>query len=59
MNSILKAVLAALLFLGSWLCIYGYQVEKLVKFSTLWAAVISLLCAATFVYFAFIDIKKQ
>lgn len=59
MNKIFKAMLTAGLFLGAWLCIYGYQTEKLIKISIFWSAVISLLCAATFVYFAFIDIKKQ
>ena len=59
MNAIFKAILAVCLFLGSWLFIYGYQSEKLVKISIFWSAVISLLFAATFVYFAFIDIKKQ
>ena len=59
MNTIFKALLAGLLFLGTWLCIYGFQSEKLVKISTLTSALIALACAATFVYFAFIDIKKQ
>ena len=59
MNAILKAVLAVGLFLGSWMCIFGYQSEKLIKISIFWSAVISLMFAATFVYFAFIDIKKQ
>ena len=59
MNAILKAMLAVCLFLGAWLCIYGYQTEELVKISLFWSAVISFLCGATFVYFAFIDIKKK
>ena len=59
MNAIFKAVLAVCLFLGSWLCIYGYQAEKLVKISIFWSAAISVFFAATFVYFAFVDIKKQ
>ncbi len=59
MNAIFKTVLAVCLFLGSWLCIYGYQSQKLVKISIFWSAIISLLCAATFAYFAFVDIKKQ
>ena len=59
MNRIFKALLAALLFLGTWLCIYGFQSQKLVKISSLTSALIGLVCAATFVYFAFIDIKKQ
>ncbi len=59
MNTIFKALLAGFLFLGTWLCIYGFQSQKLVKISTLTSALIGLACAATFVYFAFIDIKKQ
>ncbi len=59
MNAIFKAVMAVCLFLGAWLCIYGYQAQKLIKISPAWSAAISLLCAATFVYFAFVDIKKQ
>ena len=59
MNAIVKAVLAVGLFLGSWMCIYGYQSQKLLKISNLWAAALGLLFAATFAYFAFIDIKKQ
>lgn len=59
MNAIFKAVLAVCLFLATWLCIYGFQAEKLIKISIWWSAVISLLCATIFVYFAFIDIRKQ
>ena len=51
--------MAVCLFLGSWMCIYGYQAEKLVKISSLWSAALSLLFAIVFGYFAFIDIKKQ
>jgi hypothetical protein len=59
MNVMLKAILAVCLFLGAWLCIYGYQAQKLIKISHLWSAIVALACAATFVYFAFIDIRKQ
>jgi hypothetical protein len=59
MNTTLKTILAVGLFLGSWMCIYGYQTEKLVKISNVWSAALGLLFAATFAYFAFIDIKKQ
>ena len=59
MNTILKTVMAFCLFLGSWMCIYGYQTEKLIKISNVWSALLGLLFAATFVYFAFIDVKKQ
>jgi hypothetical protein len=59
MNAIFKAVLALSLFLASWLCIYGYQAQQLIKISTLWSAVVSLSFAAIFVYFAFVDIKRQ
>ncbi len=59
MNTALKTILAVGLFLGSWMCIYGYQTEKLVKISNVWSAALGLLFAATFAYFAFIDIKKQ
>jgi hypothetical protein len=59
MNAIFKLILTLGLFLATWLCIYGYQAQELVKISTPWSAVISLMCAATFVYFAFVDIKRQ
>lgn len=59
MNAISKAVLTLGLFLASWLCIYGYQAQQLIKISVLWSAVVSLLFAAAFVYFAFVDIKRQ
>jgi hypothetical protein len=59
MNTILKTIMAVGLFLGSWMCIYGYQTEKLIKISNVWSAALGLLFAATFAYFAFIDIKKQ
>ncbi|MDJ0802090.1 MAG: hypothetical protein QNI89_06475 [Desulfobacterales bacterium] len=59
MNAVLKTLMAVCLFLGSWMCIFGYQSEKLIKISTFWSAVLGLAFAATFVYFAFIDVKKQ
>lgn len=59
MNAIFKAILAVCLFLGAWLCIYGYQAATLIKISHFGAAVIGLCCAATFSYFAFVDIRKQ
>jgi hypothetical protein len=59
MNAIVKIVMAVCLFLGAWLCIFGYQSEKLIQISTLWSMVCGLSCAALFVYFAFIDIRKQ
>ena len=59
MNAIAKTIMAVCLFLGAWLCIFGYQSEKLVKISTLGSLAIGLSCAALFVYFAFIDIRRQ
>jgi hypothetical protein len=59
MNAIAKTMMAACLFLGAWLCIFGYQSEKLINISTLWSMVCGLSCAAIFIYFAFIDIRKQ
>ena len=59
MNATVKAIMAVGLFLGSWICIYGFQSEKLIKISNLWSVVLGLFFAATFVYFAFVDIKKQ
>jgi hypothetical protein len=59
MNAIVKVILAVCLFLGAWLCIYGFQAEKLLKISDLWSALVALSCALIFIYFAFIDIRKQ
>ncbi len=59
MNASVKIIMAVCLFLGAWLCIYGYQSEKLIKASNLWSVVSALSCAAIFIYFAFIDIRKQ
>ena len=59
MNAIVKTIMAVCLFLGAWLCIFGYQSEKLIKIATHWSVVIGLSCAAIFIYFAFIDIRKH
>lgn len=54
-----KAVLALLLFLGTWLCLYGYQSMKLLSLSAVGAGFVSLVFAGVFIYFAFIDAKRQ
>lgn len=59
MSAIVKAVMAVCLFLGAWLCIYGYQAIKLIKISNLGSLLSGMTCAAIFIYFAFIDIRRQ
>jgi hypothetical protein len=54
-----KLILALMLFGGTWLCLYGYQSKKLLSLSPLGAGFVSLLFAGIFIYFAFIDAKRQ
>jgi len=54
-----KVILAIMLFLMTWLCLYGYQSQKLLSLSTAGAGFVSLLLAGIFLYFAFIDAKRQ
>lgn len=58
MPAVAKMIVALMLFLGAALCIYGFIAEKLIQISVPTALVVSALCAATFIFFAFFDPER-
>jgi len=58
MSAVSKLIIAAMLFLGTGLCVYGFLAEKLLSISVLGVLAVSAVCAGIFIYFAFFDPER-